>query len=110
METIWVAITQSEGQFLAAFTTPEAAFDYYNIPVFDNPYTGMLQLLTGKGDGESFAYPAMTPTEAAEMLGDDPDDDPDDGPEGRPGYHILLWNPMEQEHAHLLLRSVTINK
>lgn len=108
METIWVAITQSEDQFLAAFETPEAAFRYYDIPVLDNPYTGMLQLLTGKGDGESFAYPAMTPEEASEMLGEDPDDAPLF--EGIPGYHILLWDPIAGEHEHLLLRNVTINK
>lgn len=114
METVWVTITQSEGEFLAAFETPEAAFDYYNVPVFDNPYTGVLQLITGKGDGESFAYPSMTPAEAAEMemLADDPDDAPDDALpfEVRAGFHILLWDPIEQAHEHLILRNVTINK
>lgn len=102
MPSVWVAITQGEGEFVAAFATPEAAFQYYAVEFKENPYTGMLHAITGAGNECSFAYRAMTRVEAADFLGEGVPVDEVQAPET--GYHIMLWNPLLEDHTHLLLR------
>lgn len=103
---VWVAITQEEGEFVAAFNSPENAFQYYGAEFRKNSYSGMLHALTGIGDEQSFAYRAMTKAEAADLFGEDALEEVQ-APE--PGYHIMLWNPFEGSHTHLLLRCAEIH-
>lgn len=100
---IWVTVTQESGEFVAAFATAEAALQHYDA-VVRNTYEGAFQSITGIGVGKkSYAYPSLTRNEAA--FGEDPDEEIQFGV---PGWHILLWNPLEGNHVHLLLRSTEL--
>lgn len=109
-ETMVVAITQTEGAFLALFETMDDALAYYNpeVIVMDG-VVGFTKFLFSEMRGKTWARPGLTDDDMDRVWPDRSEEHPSRG--ARPvGWYVHVWDPVDEKDTTVLLRPTPITK